>query len=81
MPTLVDLTNFRGPIDWSAIYAIQRMAPWGSGARGRSRVAYVSRDRMFGIVLKLIAGLFRRTRHRLFADEPDARGWLASNQA
>ena len=80
MPTLVDLTNFRGQIDWSAIYAVQRMAPWGTGARGQSRVAYVSRDSMFKLVMKLIVGLFPYTRHRLFADEPEARDWLASHR-
>ena len=32
MQTLVDLTNFTGSVDWGALQAIRKMAPWGEGS-------------------------------------------------
>ncbi len=75
-PTLVDLTEYYGTLDWEAIHKIRAMAPWGTGKPGAARVAYVSRDRLFAALIKLLRGLFPDTRHRLFATEPEALAWL-----
>ena len=44
MMTLVDLSDFKGGIDWSAIHAIAGLAPWGSGSGPAPRVAFVTRS-------------------------------------
>jgi hypothetical protein len=74
--TLVDLTAFRGVIDWRAIYAVRDMAAAGIGREPQSRVAYVSQDRMFGTLMRLLSGLFPNARHRLFSNAAAAVAWL-----
>lgn len=74
--TLVDLTRFHGVVDWSAVHAVRDMAPWGDGTKTKPRVAYVSKDRMFAALIRLVTGLFPRARHRLFGNVADALAWL-----
>jgi hypothetical protein len=74
--TIVDLTRFRGVVDWGAVHAIRDMAPWGSGQARQARVAYVSTDRMVATLIKLVTSLFPSARHRLFTDYADALAWL-----
>lgn len=80
-PVLVDLTAFRGVVDWSAIHAVRDMDAWGEGSgaaepAGKIRIAYVTKDRMFAALIRLVAGLFPKQRHRLFATCHDALAWL-----
>jgi len=76
MPTLVDVTDFHGKIDWSAIKGISQMAEWGSDGALPSRVAYISSDRFFAFVIKAVSILFPRSTHRLFPDRRAALEWL-----
>jgi hypothetical protein len=76
--TLVDLTDFHGVVDWSAIHAVRDMAPWGDASMAKPRVAYVSKDRMFAALIRLVTGLFPRARHRLFGNIADALAWLGA---
>lgn len=77
--TLVDLTDFHGVVDWSAIHAVRDMARWGEGSNAKPRVAYVSKDRMFAALIRLVTGLFPSARHRLFASHADALAWLQAS--
>ncbi len=74
MLVLVDMARFTGAIDWSAIHAIKDMATWG--ADGKARVAYVTRNNGFYVLLRVVADLFPRTRHRFFLDPHQAIAWL-----
>lgn len=74
--TLVDLTGFHGVVNWDAIHAVRDIAPWGQGAPAPRRIAYVSTDRMFAALVRLVAGLFPDVRHRLFKTREDALAWL-----
>ncbi len=74
--TLVDLTRFKGVVDWDALHLINQMAPWGLGWTRPPRIAYVSRDRLFGAVIRAVGGIFTSARHRLFRDGADALAWL-----
>ncbi|MGA2051723.1 MAG: hypothetical protein ABSH19_00285 [Opitutales bacterium] len=76
MRTLVDLTRFTGVIDWPAIHAIKRMAPWGTDPGPAPRTAYLVRDTLTGMVVKVLSLLFPRSRHRLFLNEAEALAWL-----
>ncbi len=80
MPTLVDMTRFTGSIDWGAMRDIAAMAPWGqpgdAPASPPSRVAYVTRDSLFSLILKLMAAIFPHARHRAFPDRDGALRWL-----
>jgi hypothetical protein len=76
MCTLVDLIRFNGRIDWTAIAAIAKLAPWGEDAKRRSAVAYLTESPWFGALLKLVSLLYPRTQHRQFADEGAALAWL-----
>ncbi len=72
MPTLVDLTRFRGQVDWGAIRAVRDMAPWG-----KSLVAYViNPDSMFDMVLKILGVIFGNAQHRRFGNHAEALAWL-----
>lgn len=81
MPALVDLARFTGAVDWAAIRAVREMVPWGRGAKGKSRVAYVIRDGQFAALIKIVAVLFPRSTHRVFYKLEDAVAWLDSAQA
>ncbi len=77
MPTLVDVSVFTGNIDWAAIKAISQMTDWGGkGSAPPSRVAYLSPDPFFALVVKAVSILFFRSTHRLFADRQTALAWL-----
>lgn len=78
MPTLVDVSGFHGKIDWSAMKALSQMADWGGGAM-QSRVAYISPDRFFALVIKAVSILFPRSTHRLFLDRRSALAWLQAH--
>lgn len=77
MPTLVDVSDFHGRIDWVAIKALSQMAEWGAKSDTPSRVAYLSADPFFALVVKAVSILFSRSTHRLFADRQTAMRWLA----
>src|SRR5690349_15487439 len=66
MRTLVDLTDFRGTVDWAAIDAIARMAPWGRGTPGAARVAYVVRNAPFVMLIKAAWARFPLVSYRIF---------------
>ena len=74
MRTLVDLLRFTGAVDWPSIHAIKDMAAWGMD--GQSRVAYLTRDTMFAVLLRALVDFFPRTRHRFFQDRDQALVWL-----
>lgn len=76
MPALVDLTGFVGSVDWAAIHTINGLAPWGTGPAGVSRVAYLVRNSMFGMLIRIMSELFMAAQHRTFRDEADALDWL-----
>jgi len=76
MPTLVDVAEFHGKIDWPAIRAVSEIAEWGRAVGAPTRVAYISPDRFFVFVIKAVSILFPRAIHRLFADRESALAWL-----
>jgi hypothetical protein len=76
MATLVDLTRFTGSVDWAAIHTIKDLAPWGTAPAGKSQVAYLVRDDLFGVLIRVTGALFARSHHRAFIDEAAALAWL-----
>ena len=77
---LVDLTAFRGVVDWGAIHAVRAMDRWGEGSGEKTRVAYVTKDRMFAPLIRLVTGLFPKTRHRLFGTYDAGLAWLRAGR-
>lgn len=77
-PTLVDLRNFIGAIDWGAIENVSSMATWGSHGDERSHVAYVLRNDEFEMLIKIARELFPHTEHRTFRNLGEAIAWLDS---
>lgn len=75
MPTLVDVLAFSGSIDWPSIKAVAQMTEWGRG-KYPSRVAYLTRDPLFAMVVKVVAVLFPHSRHRVFGNRHAAMTWL-----
>jgi hypothetical protein len=88
-PTMVDMLEFNGTIDWRAISAIRAMTPWErghpAGQRGIGpilfRCAYVSGDPLLAPVIKIICDLFGHTRHRQFRDQAQAVLWVLQSEA
>jgi hypothetical protein len=80
MLCLVDLSNFNGGIDWSAIHTIMDLAPWGTEAGRASKVAYVTKSAWFSAMLKLTTVLFPKTQHRQFSGLHHALQWLNSGE-
>lgn len=76
MPVLVDLTRFRGRVDWPSIRAIGDLTPWGRDHTRSPRVAYLSDSPWFGALLKVAAALYPRSTHRRFDDARAALAWL-----
>jgi hypothetical protein len=76
MPSLVDLRHYTGRINWADMRDIATMASWGSGSGKPSRVAYLTRDNWFGMILKLMGSIFPRASHRAFQDRENALEWL-----
>jgi len=76
MQVLVDLSDFAGGIDWTAIHAIVDLAPWGSEAGRASKVAYVNKSAWFSAMIKLTSVLFPKTQHRQFSGVHHAMQWL-----
>lgn len=81
MRALVDLARFTGLVDWSAIGAIRDMMPWGTGTEEASRVAYVVRNDVFGMLIRVMGALFPRSRHGLFFEQSKALAWLGQDTA
>jgi hypothetical protein len=79
MRTVVDLTEFRGAVDWAAIDAIARMAPWGRGTPGAARVAYVVRNAPFVTLIKAAWARFPLVSYRIFFSRDEALVWLAKS--
>ena len=80
MVTLVDLSNFNGGVEWSAIHAIADLIPWGSEIGRASRVAYVTKSAWFTALLKLVSVLFPKSQHRQFSGVHNAMQWLNSRE-
>lgn len=76
MRCLVDLTQFRGAVDWRAIDTIARMAPWGRGRPGDARVAYVVRNQPFFLLIKAAWARFPLVQYRIFFSSNEALAWL-----
>lgn len=81
MRALVDLARFTGLVDWSAIGAIRDMMPSGPGTEKVSRVAYVVRNDVFGMLIRVLRALFPRSRHALFLEQSKALAWLGCGAA
>jgi hypothetical protein len=79
LPVLVDITGFRGRIDWSSIRRIGELTPWRADGGG-SRVAYLSDSPWFGALLKVTAQIYPRTAHRHFDDAVPALAWLRADR-
>lgn len=84
MPTIVNILEFNGSIDWGAIGAIRDMTPWerqrrpheGDQSQVLARCAYVSRDNLLSPIIKIVCDLFGRSRHRQFRDAEQALLWV-----
>jgi hypothetical protein len=81
MVTLVDLSNFKGGFDWSAIHAIAGLAPWGTGPEPSPRVAFVTKSVWFAAMLKIASILFPNTEHRDFSSAAKAMRWLQEERS
>jgi hypothetical protein len=88
MPTIVDMLDYNGSIDWWAVGAIRDMTPWERQRRQENepqpvlaRCAYVSRDALLAPVIKIICDLFGRSRHRQFRDAEQALLWVLQPEA
>jgi len=81
MVVLVDLSDFTGGIDWTAIHAIVKLAPWGTEAGRASKVAYVNKSAWFSAMIKLTSVLFPKTEHRQFSGVRNALHWLRDGSA
>lgn len=76
MQVLVDLSDFTGGVDWTAIHAIAELAPWGTEAGRAAKVAYVNKSVWFSAMIKLTSVLFPKTQHRQFSGINNAMQWL-----
>jgi hypothetical protein len=81
MMCLVDLSDFTGGVDWTAIHAIAGLLPWGSEGGRASRVAYVTKSAWFSAMLKLASVLFPKSQHRQFSGVQKALQWLQAEDA
>jgi hypothetical protein len=77
-PTLVDLTDFNGRIDWASVRQVGAITPWRKHGGQGSRVAYVTESLWFTALLKLVQELYPTTQHRQFDDVASATAWLAT---
>lgn len=77
LPVLVDLTEFTGAVDWSAIGKVARLSR--AHARG-TRVAYLVRNPAFALLVKAAAMRFPRSLHRSFLDRRSALAWLGAGE-
>jgi hypothetical protein len=80
MLVLVDLSDFSGGIDWTAIHAIVGLAPWGTGLGRAPKVAYVNKSVWFSAMIKLTSVLFPKTQHRQFSGVRNAMQWLEGTE-
>lgn len=89
MPTIVDMLDFNGSIDWGAIGTIREMMSWerdgqptdGNARTVLARCAYVSTDLLLAPVIKILCDLFGRTRHRQFRSPEQAMFWVLQSEA
>jgi hypothetical protein len=81
MVCLVDLSDFSGGVDWTAIHTIAALVPWGSETDRPSRVAYVTKSAWFSAMLKLASVLFPKAQHRQFSGVQKALRWLQAGDA
>lgn len=81
LPTLVDVRGFRGNVDWQAMLAISRMTDWSKGNTVVAKVAYLTSDSLFSLLVKAVSTLFPASRHRLFPEAETARQWLVSGSS
>lgn len=81
IPTLVDVRSFRGNVDWQSMLAISRMTDWSKGNTVTTKVAYLTSDSLFSLLVKAVSTLFPASRHRLFPEPDAARQWLISGSS
>jgi hypothetical protein len=88
-PTMVDMLNFNGSIDWGAITAVRNLVPWerqhdsapGSRRAFTARCAYISIDPLLAPVIKILCDLFGGSRHRQFRDPEQGLLWILQDEA
>ena len=77
MRVLVDMSEFVGIVDWSAVFAMGGMIPPDNSTTGcLSRIAYVVGDNALDALIKFAGVLFDRSNHRAFDNRADAVKWL-----
>jgi hypothetical protein len=81
MPTLVDLSQFSGNVDWSELKAISTMADWPLPGGRQVPVAYVSEDTLFLMLVKAAQAFFPWALHRVFSRRDWAMEWLHGQPA
>ena len=80
-PTLVDLSEFSGAIDWAELRAISQMTEWAPPGSRVMPVAYVSGDSLFAMLIKLAQVFFPKAQHRAFPRRDWALEWLLQQSA
>lgn len=76
---LLDLSRYGGSIDWEGVRAIKAMPCWGSLQERRPRAAYIIRDSVWALLIRMMSAIFAATQHRTFTNEAAAREWLLSD--
>lgn len=80
IPTLVDMRQFRGAINWGAVREVSEMADWGGNGDRRPRVAFVSSSTLFQMIVKVVGVFFPRAHFKGFAHPDKALIWLKERQ-
>lgn len=75
-PSLIDLSQFTGNIDWAELRAISQMTDWAPPGGHTLPVAYVSDHVLFIMLLKLVQVFFPWAQHRAFSRRDWALEWL-----
>ena len=89
MPTIVDILEFNGTIDWAAIGTIREMISWrrdrqpadAADRKVLARCAYLSTDPLLAPVIKILCDLFGHVRHRQFRNPEQAMIWVLQSEA
>lgn len=80
MRTLVDVTRYFGAVDWTSVFDIRHLAPWGEGGTDYARTAFLFRDTESGATIKILTAMFTTAQHRAFTDRDAAIQWLNSRE-
>lgn len=76
---ILDVSRYGGSIDWEGVRAIQAMPCWGNAEERRTRVAYIVRDSMWSLLIRMMSAIFSTTQHGTFLSEEAALNWLLSD--